>query len=87
MQYSKPMIARIAPHHTLAWKSYRTTLTKGGWEIWYTPAPKISTPFTSNEMPMKNQIEIECHAFAAYQKMMFKITNTTETTAAQNHGR
>jgi hypothetical protein len=33
-------------------------LTKGGWEIWYTPAPKISTPFTSSEMPMKNQMEI-----------------------------
>ena len=27
----------------------------------YTLAPKISTPFTSNEMPMKNQMEMLRH--------------------------
>src|SRR5882762_7238523 len=39
--------------------SKSTTGLAGGCESSYTPAPQISTPSTSKEIPMKNQIETE----------------------------
>ncbi len=54
----------------------------------YNPAPRISTPLTSSEMPMKNQIETDLPVaiVTAYQKMMFSTTNMIATMAAQNSG-
>src|ERR1700722_317059 len=52
----------------------------------------MSSPFTSSDRPMKNQIETELAAFAsvvievAYQKIILRITNTTATTPAQKRG-
>lgn len=45
----------------------------------------MSAPFTSNETPIKNQIEI-MFLRLRYQKMMFNTKNTTTTTAAQKIG-
>ena len=48
----------------------------------------MSAPLTSSDIPIKNQIEIEDPGFiTVYQKMMFKMTNASATTAAQKIGR
>jgi len=46
----------------------------------------MSAPLTSKEIPMKNHIEITFLSFIVHQTKMFKITNTTTTTAAQKTG-
>src|SRR5580704_2754804 len=52
------------------------------------PVAKISSPFTSNEMPIKNQIEMDPPDFITpHQKTIFRAVKITPTTTAQNHGR
>src|SRR5258708_16368008 len=49
------------PHHTLAcnWKSTTCASGAGGCEYSNIPAPRMSTPLISSEMPMKNQMETD----------------------------
>src|ERR1700687_5678016 len=52
------------------------------------PVAKISRPFTNNEIPIKNQIEMLPPGFIApHQKTIFRTTKIAPTTTAQNHGR
>src|ERR1700730_15811098 len=54
----RPITSNIAPHQTLActWNSTIVGLA-GGCSTSHTPAPVIRTPFTSREIPIKNQME------------------------------
>src|SRR5215470_6855413 len=54
----KPINASKPPHHTDAWSEKSTTGCGDGCDISYNPAPRIRSPFTSSEIPMKNQMEI-----------------------------
>ena len=91
MQYAKPHTSNTAPHHTLACSWNSTTGFAGGLITSHTPAPTIKIPFTNNEMPIKNQIEIPLLCMSSpnlhYQKMMLRTTNTMPTASAQNAGR
>jgi hypothetical protein len=62
-QNATPHKSNTAPHQTLACKWYSTTFISGGCDISYKPAHRINNPFTSSEIPIKNQIEIAPSVF------------------------